>query len=368
MNMRLTSSFVALLSALLLTGCLDTNIVDEVSMVRAASFDLTEDNQIKLTANFPTFPEDGAENKLEDSLISATGETTKGARIILSKRSQKPIVFGQLRVLLFSEQLAEQGIETYIDAMYRDPSVGNRIFLAIAEGDDASAHLQPGESGELAGVYLPDLIEHNMDLSILPSTNMHQFLFSLYNDGRDPHLPFLRQSEEGSTIWGTALFLGEKLHSKLDHDDSFILKVVKEPIRQATKQFEILNGENANFVVIENINSEAKRRVDKAGDRPKFHFNIKMDGAIDDYDGEENLEEGEIIDEIESSIEEQLANRAEELLIQFRDNGIDPVGIGETFRSTTRNWEPEKWKNEIYPTVEFNVTVQLDIIQSGAVE
>lgn len=369
MGRQLISNISILLCVVILTGCLETRIVDEVSMVRAATFDLAENNRIRITANFPTFPEDGVENTLEDGLISATGETTKGTRVILNKRAQKPLLFGQLRVLLFSEQLAEQGIETYIDAMYRDPAVGNRIFLAISEGDQASSYLiADKQGGELSGVYLPDLIEQNMDTSILPPTNMHEFLFSLYNDGRDPYLPMLKQSEEAIYVWGTALFSDDKLHLTLDHDDSFILKMLVEDARQVTKQFEINDGENEEYVVVENLSSTVTRDIDKTGPNPKFSVHIDMLGAIQDYSGNENLESQETIKNIESAVEERITKYAEDLLKQLQSESIDPIGIGEKYRSTTRNWDPEEWKGEIYPSLEFDVSVQLKIIQSGAVE
>ncbi len=360
---------LSLLIVSLLSGCLETRIVDEVAMIRAAAFDIEDDTRIKLTANFPTFPEEGEGNVLKDGTITASGETTKGTKVILNSRTQKPIVFGQLRVLLFSEELAKQGIELYVDAMYRDPSVGNRIYLAITEGDDAAKFLEAEkQGGELSGVYLPELIEQNMETSFLVPVNMHQFLFSLYNDGRDPYLPVLRMNDNNDYAWGTALFSGEVLHSMLDHDDSFMLKMMMQTTRQATKQFELVNGEQTNYVVIENISSDVTRTIDKTGETPTFIVTIEINGAIEDYDGEENLDDQNTIKEIEKSIEKQIQTQTQELLLKFQQDGIDPVGVGEKYRSTTRDWNAQTWQNEIYPKVEMVVHTNLKLIQSGAVE
>jgi spore germination protein len=354
---------------LLLSGCLDTRIVDEVSIVRVASFDLDKEGKIKLTVNFPTFPEQGQEESLEQGTISASAETTKGTRINIDKHTQKPIVFGQVRALLFSQELAEQGIEKTIDTMYRDPKVGNRIFLGIIEGNDAGPLLEADiGDGQQVGVFIPDLIEHNYETGTLPQTNMHEFLFSLYNDGRDPYLPLLHYSGDKVYIVGTALFLDEKYHSKLNIDDSFILKLLSGKTKQAFKQFDVTYEGQTSYVVIEKLNSYLDRGLDTSTGLPKFTLDITIDGAIEDYDGHMNLDENEIINEMEESIEKQISNRAKELLTQFRDGGLDPVGLGEKYRSTTRNWNSEQWRNELYPNAEFEVTVELKIIQSGAVE
>ncbi|ARK30260.1 Ger(x)C family spore germination protein [Halalkalibacter krulwichiae] len=370
MRKRLQCSFLILLFVVILSGCVETSVVDEVSMVRAAAFDTVEGGRIKVTANFPTFPEDGAENTLADGLLAATGDTTKGARIILNQKNQKPLVAGQLRLLLFSEELAEGGIENLIDAMYRDPSVGNRIYLAIAEGSDAGRFLESDEkSGELSGVFLPELIEHNMENNMVPETNMHQFLFSLYNDGRDAFLPLVRKTEEENIdVWGTAVFSGDKLHTKLDHDDSFMLKMMLERTKRSTKQFSLQNDEDETFVVIDNIHSSVSRTIHTQGEVPEFKVEIDIIGAIDDYSGDKNLDDETIIKEIETSVEETIKADSENLLNDFREKGIDPVGVGEVYRSTNRNWDAERWKNEIYPTVSFTVDVELKVVQSGAVE
>ncbi|MDT8860060.1 Ger(x)C family spore germination protein [Alkalihalobacillus sp. MEB130] len=368
MNRRLACSIILML--LFLTGCLETRIVDEVSMIRAAAFDFDQERGLKITVSFPTFPEEAQQEELKQGIIQATGETTKGTRIELNKKSQKPIRFGQTRLLMFSQELAEQGIERTVNAMYRDPSVGNRILLAIAEGNDAGSYIETDlGDGELAGVHLPELIEQNQDTSILPPTNMHEFLFSLYNDGRDPYLPMLgKSSEEHVSIIGTALFSGETYHSYLNLDDSFILKMMLDTTRQAIQQFEVEYEGEQSYVVLEKLHSDVRRNLNKSGSVPVFTIDITMDGAIEDYDGKMNLDQVNIIEKMEQSIEDLISTRGEELLVQFQQGGIDPLGLGEKYRSTTRNWDSEEWQNTLYPSSEFQVHVDVKIIQSGAVE
>ncbi|WP_332631607.1 Ger(x)C family spore germination protein [Halalkalibacter flavus] len=368
MNKRLLCSLLVLL-LFVLSGCLETRVVDEVSMIRAAAFDFDKEKGLKFTVTFPTFPEQGQEQELQQGIISATGETAKGTRISLNKQSQKPVRFGQLRLLLFSQELAEQGVENTVRPMYRDPSVGNRILLAVVEGNDAGALLDSDLGiGELAGVYIPELIEQNYDTSILPPTNMHEFLFSLYNDGRDPYLPLLEQTDDRISVIGTALFDGERYHSKLDLNDSFILKMMIDTTRQAVQQFEVEYEDEQSYVVLEKLHSDVKRNLDKSGDVPVFTLDISIKGAIEDYNGKMNLDQADIIKEMEQSIEEQIANRGQELLVQFQEGGIDPVGMGEKYRSTTRDWDPEEWESSLYASAEFNVHVNVKIIQSGAIE
>ncbi|GAE28972.1 Ger(x)C family spore germination protein [Halalkalibacter hemicellulosilyticus] len=356
---------------LLLSACLETSIVDEVALIRIVSIDKAdEEDYIKVTVNFPTFLEQGEESLLQQGSISATGQTTKGTKILLNRRSQKPLRFGQARVMLFGDELAKEGVEVYLDAMYRDPSVGNRMLIGIVKGNNAGEMLETELGvGELAGVFIPDLIQQNMDLNTIPSANMHEFLFSMYNDGRDPFAPMLKLQGNHVRIIGTALFSDQSYHSEIGLDESFILKTITSVTKQAIKQFEVKDEEGQSvYIVIEKLNSQLNKQVDKSGESPLFRFHIHIDGEMQDHSGDFNFDEPETVDNYEQKIEEKLKLQTLDMLERFRDQGIDPVGIGELYRSTTRDWNPTLWKEEIYSTANFEVNVSINIVQSGAIE
>lgn len=351
-----------------LTGCLQTSIIDEVSLIRAAAYDLDDKQQLKITVTFPTFIEQGGKNVLEKGIIEASGDTAKGTKVMLNKRAQRPLVLGQIRVILFSRDLAEQGIEDFVDSLYRDPAVGNRILLAVVDGQgEEILELELG-SGEQPGVFLSDLLRQNMEQNMIPSTNLHEFLFSFYSDARDPYLPLLKKTGNSVRVAGTALFKADALHSTLSGDDSFLLKLLTTPTRQATQQFTLHREGATSHVVIEKLNSELTKEVEKTEAGPIFHYNVTIDGEIIDYTGEMNLDEPGVVKEVQEQIEEEITRGLTDMLYQFRDDGIDPVGAGEFYRSTTRDWRPEEWKNSIYPTANFKLDVELNIVQSGAIE
>ncbi|MCM3713648.1 Ger(x)C family spore germination protein [Alkalihalobacillus oceani] len=356
------------LAVLFLTGCLQTNVIDEVSLIRSAAYDLDDEQQLKITVSFPTFIEQGGKNVLEKGIIEASGDTAKGTKVMLNKRAQRPLVLGQIRVILFSRELAEQGIEDLVDSLYRDPSVGNRILLAVVDGRAEEVLKTELGSGEQAGVFLSDLLRQNMEQNMIPSTNLHNFLFSFYSDARDPYLPLIKKAGDTVRVAGTALFKADVVHTTLSGDDSFLLKLLTTPARQATQQF-TLNGEGAtSHVVIEKLNSELKKEVEKTETGPIFRYNMTIDGEIIDYTGEMNLDEPGVVKEVQEKIEEEITRRLTDMLYQFRDEGIDPVGVGELYRSTTRDWRPEEWENSIYPAATFELDIELNVIQSGAIE
>jgi spore germination protein len=359
---------ILLICLLLLTGCLQTRIIDEIAVVRTVGFDVYGEQGLNMTVSFPTFLEQGEQNVQERDVINANAETVKGARILLNEKSQKPLEFGQLNTLLIGDELATRGVEDFIDSLYRDVSVGNRITLALVDGKASEIISGDLSGGEQTGVYLSDLIQQNMEMNTVPTTNMHEFLFSLYNDARDPFLPVLWIEDERVGIKGTALFKDDKYQRMLNNDDSFILKLMTTPTKQTSKQFHLDMEEEESIVVLEKIFSRRKRSMDRSGSHPIYRIEIDIKGEIIDYTGEKNLEEENLVGEIEKVIEEKIAKRSKTLLEEFRDEGIDPVAVGEKYRSTTRDWQPDAWLDTIYQTVEFEVIANVEIMNSGAIE
>ncbi|WP_100372652.1 Ger(x)C family spore germination protein [Bacillus sp. FJAT-45037] len=351
----------------ILSGCIQTRIIDEISVVRTVAFDKDED-RLKMSVSFPTFLEQGEQNIQERDVITTTSDTVKGARIKLEQQSQKPLEFGQLNVVLIDKDLATQGVENMIDSLYRDASVGNRITIAVVDDSTEDVLMSNLGGGEQTGVYLSDLIQQNMDINMVPATNMHEFLFSLYNDARDPYLPVISIENDRIKVVGTALFKGELYQRTLNLDDSFIVKLMTSPTKLTTKEFRITTGGEEAIAVVEKIFSKRKRSIDQTGPNLVYKIEIELKGEIIDYTGSMNLEEDNLVNKIEGQIEEVIKNRGEELLAQFRDEGIDPVAIGEKYRSTTRDWDSKRWSDEIYPTVEFEVVASVEILSSGAIE
>ncbi len=116
-----------------------------------------------------------------------------GTRIKLEQQSQRKVELGQLRVMLLSEAFATRGVEKYLDPLYRDPTIGTRVFLAVISDGTAenvlSTKLKTGD--EQPGIYISDLIQQNIDNNAIPIMNFHLFLYGLYSDARDPYLPTL---------------------------------------------------------------------------------------------------------------------------------------------------------------------------------
>ena len=54
----------------------------------------------------------------------------------------------------------------------------------------------------------------------------------------------------------------------------------------------------------------------------------------------------------------------DELIKQFQEKEIDPIGIREEIRSHSRKWSMKQIQ-DMYPNVDIAVNVEINVVQSG---
>ncbi|KMK76486.1 hypothetical protein AB990_14990 [Alkalihalobacillus pseudalcaliphilus] len=354
------------------SGCyVKSEIIDELSIIRAIGYDIDGmDKKIRITVTFPTFTEQISEQMLEQVSLSAVGETPRAVINHLNNRSQKPLVTGQLRVALFGEPLAKEGLEPYILPLYRDPTVGNRILMAVVEDGQAYDILKGTVgTGEQVGVYIPDFLDQNQTHGQVPRTNLHEYLFSMYSDVRDPVLPIIKTlGDENIEIAGLALFSRDKMVDQLSLEQSFYLKLMRKRSDHSFQEFYVEEIKQKWPVVIEVLKSNIHKKYTEKGDTKTVKYKLDIVTTIFDTTSSVNLYTGNDIEKIEKAVKEDIEERCKELLYHFQELKIDPVGAGEIYRSKHRDWNVESWENEIYQSLQFEVEADVRISQTGAIE
>ncbi|WP_158735295.1 Ger(x)C family spore germination protein [Alteribacillus sp. YIM 98480] len=360
--------FISLSVLILLTGCLDTQIIDEILLIQTVGIDKHEENKLKYTVTYPFFLEQGEESTLNMEQLSVISETTEEARSLLNTRAQQPLRYGQVRVIMFGKEVAEEGLEKYVKSFYRNPRIGSQIFLSLAEGKTEEILRLKGEKQQRIGMYFSDLIEQNIEFENIPETNMHLFLFDLYSDGKDAILPLITKEGEEPKLIGTALFDFDRYIDNIDLNETYIFKQLRDGSEGGTSQFMVEHEGKKEYVVIENVFTDVQYKEKKRTPYPEYDIQVEIQGEITDNTGNIDLNDSNQVTKIEESVGKQIKTESEKLIKRFQELKVDPLGFGEKYRSKTRNWKPNEWKENIYPQTKSNVKVDLEILQSGAIE
>ncbi|WP_066175377.1 Ger(x)C family spore germination protein [Bacillus marinisedimentorum] len=345
---------------MVLSGCAASRIVDEISLIQAASFDKGEEKKYLGGLMMPIYKDP---ETTESFVMSAEGDAVREVRIELNGRSPKPLVPGQLRVTLLGEELANEGVIEIVDVMYRDPTIGMRPFLAVAKGRAYSLLEQESKVTHHSAMYIADLINQNMEDEYLPRTNLHVFLNSYYNDGKDPFLPYLSEKGGNVELEGIAILRGDKMVGKLGREKTFLLKLLSKEGYRDGGYILTFGEDEQETAVIENVSTNTEYEMKKPD---HFVINVSFKGILKEYSsGDKNKSADR--KKIQAALQKEMESKGNALVAELQELKADTLGIGEFYRSITRDWQPEKWKRT-YPDVTITVKVIPEILETGVSE
>ncbi|NEU30766.1 Ger(x)C family spore germination protein [bacterium LRH843] len=349
---------ILILTTPFFSGCVHTNIVDEVQLIHALGFDYVTDNKVKAVASVPVFK---SNKQISSEIISATGVASRVIRLQINSKSPKPVHTGKLNVIIFTEMLSDKlGIFDIIDTFSRDPTIGKGIYLAItSKTTDELFSLSNPLERDIA-VDIQKTIRQNMESQNIPITNFHRFLRQYYEIGQDPYLPHVRRNGNFVEVDGVALLKGDRFVHKLGLKEAFLMKSLIERIKYGTYEAGI-KGENE-YAVIRNVKSKSDYSIEKNTNTPKISITINIRGEISEYTGS-HLDQ-EKIREVNRTFKSSMESDTKKMIKLFQEKEIDPIGLGSRVRSSNRQFNLDDWK-EYYKDAEVDVNVNVTIVGTG---
>ncbi|WP_179195716.1 Ger(x)C family spore germination protein [Bacillus sp. OV166] len=346
---------IIIITVILFYGRQPKLIVDDIEMPAAVGYDYIDKDMIQTTAVLPIYKPD---KSIENKTLSAKGELSKETLGTLRRKSSRRIENGKLEVAVYSKKIARHGIGNLLDTLYRDPTISEKIYLTVVDGQAKT--LLNKQFGEVDnGLYLSELIEHNMDTGLMPTTNLHYFLSAYFSKISDPFLPLIQKKDDEVNINGIALFKGDRYIETLGQNNFFIFKALIENITLGSYKVRLNKRDN---VFIESVYTKHKFNIHNIKELPKIAIRLNVKGNIKEFTGDK-LDQREKI-KIEKKMTEQLEKQATTMIRSFQKYKIDPIGIGDEVRSRTRNFNDQKWLKQ-YPNVKINVKIHVLISEKG---
>ncbi|KZE63874.1 hypothetical protein AWM68_12225 [Fictibacillus phosphorivorans] len=342
-------------------GRIDKEILDELDIVTAVGYDSKSKNKIEATAVVPVVNPD---KSISNKTITSIGNLSKETLYYLNKKSAKPVVNGKIEVALYSKQLAEKGLQNYIDYLHRDPSIGTRLLLAVVDGNVKKMLEEPFKEFD-TGTYIQRQIIQNIQNGFIPTTNVHLFLSSYYTEGMDPVLPIIELKEKNINIKGLALFKGTKMVDSIPYRKMFVFKALHENIKNAGYKLRTTEKGKTEYISIQGIQTKKKFQVQNIHTSPKITLHLKIKGYIREYTGA-TVTANTVI-KAERLMKDKVQKETVSMIKNFQRYNIDPLAFGEQARSRTRHWDKKKWEQQ-YKKMKVNVVVDVSIVEIGVVD
>ncbi|PFG07651.1 Ger(x)C family spore germination protein [Bacillus sp. es.034] len=373
---RILNMTLSLIFLLILTSCAESSTLEKIGMITTVGYDKGEDEEINTTT---LILETDPQSMDSTNVISSRSLTSKGARIESNLKSPKKLESGQLRVALFGEDLAKDGLFNLADTLSRDHSISDLTFLAIVEGNagDLIKHKYPQFSD--AGQYVYKEIEQNIKGEVISSPTLHETVHDYYSVGVDPLLPLLKLEDDMINITGMALLNGDKMVGRISPSDSFYVKLVSDRFKAGNFEITFKNGEedvlfpslppSADIAVaLDTIKSKSTIELIDP-DSMTFNLNIHINARLQEINRDINLSKNKNLELIEKKISKKITKEIEQLIQYSQSKQSDVFGFGEEYRTKEGHSKltDEEWHDR-FKDINVKVNTKFVIIRTGVVE
>ena len=360
--------FGLLFSVILQSGCAFKDI-DKRVFVAAIGIDpgKNADDKYKITLKIIIPP-----GSIKDApgpefdYLSHEAKTIGEAISAMEAHIDKVLEFSQAKLILINEKLLADEVGTFMDYFTRRGDI--QLISYVAVGRPSADKILKTEvvTESPSSIALFNLFDDNGSESPFTiTTHLFGFRRDTHGKGIDAILPIIETGNDDK---------------ELIVNKSAVIQKKKKPFELSptqTSEFNALRNEKNDFnytiqdgdiSLLLNINrvNVKYKIVTNEGNKPKIDMKIKMGGII--AESNMNLHMGDL-DKYSQLANEAFRDKVVALLKTFQENDVDPLGFGLRYRATRLNQKNtfSDWEG-IYPTIDFNVTVDVNLHGTGAIE
>ncbi|MBY0148007.1 Ger(x)C family spore germination protein [Neobacillus niacini] len=364
------------LSFLLLCGCAEPKVIEEIGLITASGYDPGKNGTILGTL---------VELKIDpvatnDVVILETESSTiRGIRNAANKKTSKGLASGQLRVILYGEGMFNKGNTGIAESLSTDPVISDLTYLAMADGKARDILQLKAKQIPDIGIHLYNLINQNTKVKIMPSATLQEVLHNHFTVGKDPVLPILKKEGNKEIAFsGVAIFKGSNLVGKISTEQSFYLTLLTDKFKSGSIDIEI-NSDSSKLEPINRRLNKIVASLDSIGsssdiklinkEKVEFDLNVNLTARLLEITSQISLGNPENIKLIEKEINKSMKKEIEKLIAYFQSKESDVVGLGEVYKSSVRHSKltDEKWY-KMLKEAKVNVNLDFTIRRTGLIE
>lgn len=340
--------------------------IDKRAFVVAIGVDTAESDdkkyKVMLKVAIPTPDMKAGEQKF---IISEreSNSITDAIRLMKSK-VDKELDFSHAKAIVLGEDVVKEGYEEVLDWFIRRRDVQKIAWVAIGKPNAKEILSMKRKIERMpANALFLSFGQSGTESVYIISEYLFDFRKRITEKGLDPILPIIESKGEYFEINKAALLDEQKLRKSLTEEETKILNIM---LKRAQKvDVRVMNHDqdrDAFFISVDDTKVNYKIRTKE---KPKIEVRVQMEGII-----EEALVDfpHKQLGKYKADAEKQFKKKILKLLTMLQEEQLDPIGFGLQYRASSfekNDWE--QWK-EIYPTVEFDVDVEITIQGTGLLQ
>ncbi|MCI1981672.1 MAG: Ger(x)C family spore germination protein [Oscillospiraceae bacterium] len=362
-------------SLVFLTGCWDYREVEDMYIVGGIAIDKgTQGHRYRVTAEVLDLSSGGGEKQspIKGKVLESEGETVSEAIAALSRRANKSLYYGDCKMVIFSRDIAAEGLSGVLDWMNRDPQPRFTIQAYVSQEQTAGEILLKGSpNGQPITLLISKTMEKTASYSgKSQAVELYQLDNSLWGEGLSPTLPDIRfrRYEDGvePELYGTAVFQGDRYIGELDDQESFYFLFITDNNSGGI----FLTGEKPDDKDISLKIRKSSTDVEPvlSGNNIRMKIKIRMEASYDEECSQKNLLKNQGIKAIEQYAEKSLVKRVGQTVDTVQKKyGSDIFGFGrKIYEKDPSLWEKIKpeW-NRYFRNLKCDISAEVVITDTG---
>lgn len=360
---KISILFLSSLIMILITGCWDRRELNQLAIASAMGFDKKGKEYIisvqVLNPGQIATQAKGVGNQSPVTTYTVTAETIFEAWRKLTKVAPRKVYFSHLRMVIFGEKLAEEGIMKTLDVLARDHELRTDFYLLVTKGVPAGKILDiltPLE--KVPARYLFTSLETSeKSWAATGKVTLDELMSDLIAKGKEPVLTGIKISgdpKRGETpdnifhigpaafmkYSGMAIMKKGKLTAWLTEEESMGVNLV---IERGKNLIVTVPCQRGGKMSVEIIQYQTERSITLQKGRPEIRVAIRGEGNVAEVACRKvKLLSEKEIREIEKKVGEKMEDSIRLALKKAKKYEADIFGFGEDYRRKN----PSAWKKE----------------------
>lgn len=364
-----------------LTGCWNYNELNDYSIVSGVAIDKDGDKYEAsvLISNSPK-SDSGESNTTQSQVVvySGKGDSIFSALKQIGLISPKELYFGSFSVLVISEEVAKDGIDSAIDFFVRYPNARKNFYVVLSKDTKAKDTIKiMSPLSSFPSQKITDNVKTTTELQgIISSINFNDLLSTILSDGIEASINCIEiegNEKKGSTqknlessepkaytkLGNLGIFKEDKFVDWANRDESLGINMINGKISEMFLDLEYNDG----YVVIDSTSFSSKVDVELKDNKPVVNINISGEARIIEVKDKVDLEDSKIIEELQKKANKKIKKRINQAIDLAIENKTDIFGFGKKFYQEYPEYFKsikDEWNNNL-DQLEINIKSDLTL-------
>ncbi|GLB61816.1 Ger(x)C family spore germination protein [Cytobacillus sp. NCCP-133] len=391
MNRKIALVIMIFLLLNFLSGCWSRSEMNELAITVGLAIDKPDDQFIITTQVVnpgQAAARQGGGQKTPVITYQEKGDTVFETIRRMTTVTARKLYFSHIRILVISEELAEEGLGEVLDFLIRDHNVRSDFYVVIAKDTKAENVLKvlTGLEDIPANKLFTALETSEKSWAPSRAVAIDELIVDIVAEGKEAQLTGLeitgdiKKAEKSEHVQeiepdvtlkysGLAVFKGDKLIGWLNESDSKAVNYVQGNVKSTIGETSCPDGKGK--VAIEVIRTKADLKAKVENGSPKGTINVQIEGNVGDVQCRNlDLSKMKTIEELEKKSEKIVKELIESTIAKAQGEfKADIFGFGEAIHRS----DPDYWKkvkkewNEKFADMPIEVKAAVKIRRVGTI-